>query len=291
MIKYNPKNWFSYIFKYYKSDTISILFWELIAIAVYSIIVSLVFGYASNKTMWSFQKVGVQGILSFIISMLLVFRINSAYDRWWEGRKAWGVLVNKSRNLSLKIVVYFSEENDTKLFFSRMIGNYAQACKQHLRSYSDLDKLDLNFDEKKYLSTKKHIPNAIAKLMFKKIKLAHNLGKISSEDMIVITKDLDVFTDVIGICERIKKTPIPFSYNIYLKKVILIFCISLPFGLVSVFGYFTCLLTTFTFYVFVSLEIISEEIEDPFGTDDNDLPLDDLAVTISNNSKEILLED
>lgn len=291
MIKYNPKNWFTYLFKFYKSDTISILFWELVAITAYSLIVSVFFEFASNKETWSFQKVGVQGILSFIISMLLVFRINSAYDRWWEGRKAWGVLVNKTRNFSLKIILYFSNNDEVRLFFSRMIGNYAEACKQHLRLYYDLDKLDLTVDEKIYLSSKHHIPNAIAKLMFNKIKNAHRLGEISSEDLIVITKDLDVFTDVIGICERIKQTPIPFSYNLYLKKVILIFCIALPFGLVSIFGYFTCFLTTFTFYVFVSLEIIAEEIEDPFGIDDNDLPLDELVNTISMNSKEILLED
>ena len=93
--------------------------------------------------------------------------------------------------------------------------------------------------------------------------------------------------DITGACERIKNTPIPFSYNSFIKKFIFMYVISLPFGAITSFGYATIFVVAFMFYILASLELIAEEIEDPFGRDANDLPTDNLCETIKENLIQI----
>jgi putative membrane protein len=107
--------------------------------------------------------------------------------------------------------------------------------------------------------------------------------------MLNLDKELKEFTDIIGACERIKGTPIPYSYSMFLKKFIFIYIVTLPFGFVTLSGYLTVPIVVLISYVILSVELIAEEIEDPFGRDVNDLPTDDLAVKIKDNVREILL--
>ena len=109
----------------------------------------------------------------------------------------------------------------------------------------------------------------------------------TSEEFLLIDINLKSFADIIGACERIRNTPIPYSYSIFLKKFIFIFVTTIPLALVVDFGYWSALIVAFIFYVLVSMEILAEEIEDPFGFDDNDLPTDDLCAKIRNNVEEI----
>tara|TARA_B110000091_G_C13347302_1_gene282811 strand:- start:32 stop:409 length:378 start_codon:yes stop_codon:yes gene_type:complete len=111
---------------------------------------------------------------------------------------------------------------------------------------------------------------------------------ISGEQLLTLDKEIKAFTDIIGACERIKKTPIPYSYSLFLKKFIFLNVLTIPFGMVYDFSYWTIPIATTILYVLGSIELIAEEIEDPFGMDANDLPTDSLAVTISENVKEIL---
>lgn len=113
-------------------------------------------------------------------------------------------------------------------------------------------------------------------------------GKLTEENYIVIDVNLKTFSDIIGACERIKNTPIPYSYSMFLKKFIFIYVTTLPLAFVNTFGYYSSLVSIFVFYVLVSMEILAEEIEDPFGKDDNDLPTDDLCQKIKANVSEVL---
>ena len=113
-------------------------------------------------------------------------------------------------------------------------------------------------------------------------------NKITEEKLIVLNEELRSFTNIVGACERIKSTPIPFSYSTFIKRVILLYIITLPIGLVSDFKWATIPMVIFVFYAFAGLELIAEEIEDPFGKEDNDLPTDDIANRIKENLKEIL---
>jgi putative membrane protein len=232
----------------------------------------------------------MHGLLGFVISMLLVFRTNTAYDRWWEGRKLWGSLVNNSRNLAIKLAAMLpADEKNNRSFFRKIIPAYAYALKKHLGHETTRISLFENDEQLEQLINKdKHVPNQVAALLFKKIQQLYTEGKINGDQLIVLNGELLSFTDICGACERIKNTPIPYSYSAFIKKFIFFYVMTLPFGYIFSLGYLVVPVVTFVFYVLASLEIIAEEIEDPFGGDENDLPLDKIAANIHKHVDEIL---
>ena len=134
----------------------------------------------------------------------------------------------------------------------------------------------------------KHIPTQIVTLMQQRIMRLYKDRSISGEQLIALNTDLSQYLDICGACERIKNTPIPYSYSSFIKKFIVIYVFTLPFGFVFSLGYIAIPVVVFIFYVMASLEIIAEEIEDPFGKDTNDLPMNRLSEMISKNIAEIL---
>ena len=287
MIKYNPKNWFRHIFALRHSDTIFIIWKELIYILLFTLgLTYVMLTYVEDFT--PFEKLlNVYSLIGFVLSLLLVFRTNTAYDRWWEGRKKWGELVNNTRNLAIKLAV-LCKEQETRDYFARMIPNYAYAMKEHLRSGVKLEELELTAEEKRELQHSDHIPSIIAKWIYNKIYELKRNQKLTEEEVLTLDINLKTFSDIIGACERIRNTPIPYSYSIFLKKFIFVYVTTIPLALIGFFHYFSCAVTVFIFYVLVSMEILAEEIEDPFGHDDSDLPTDDLSIKIKNNVKDIL---
>ncbi len=289
MIQYNPRDWFGLIFKFHKSDTFRQMFWVLFSYAIFcSIVVFLELKY---EKMYVFGNTfQIHSLLGFVIGLLLVFRTNTAYERWWEGRKQWGAMVNNSRNFALKINAMLpASDVETRTLYKKLIPNYVYAMKEHLREGADLEKLEDNeFQSNKELEKFKHIPNQIAQAMYIRLHQVYKDGKITGDQLITIDRELNAFTDVIGACERIKKTPIPFSYNLFLKKFIFAYTLTLPFGLAYDLDYWTIPICTFILYIFGSLELLAEEIEDPFGTDANDLNTDGISESIRNNVREIL---
>lgn len=115
-------------------------------------------------------------------------------------------------------------------------------------------------------------------------------NRIDSVQWQQLNRHVDQLIDSLGACERILNTPIPFSYSLFFKKFIFIYVVTMPLAFVELFEYWSVLISTFVFYALVSMEILAEEIEDPFGTDDNDLPLDDICQRIEENVSQILLK-
>jgi putative membrane protein len=231
----------------------------------------------------------IHALVGFVLSLLLVFRTNTAYDRWWEARKMWGSFVNNSRNLALKLSV-LDLTHEERLMFWKLISNYIYACKEHLRGAAAIEYL--TYDEKynfDYYKDAMHIPNRIMKAIFTEIDQLYVEKRISGEQLLYINDELRSFTDNLGACERIKKTPIPYSYSLYLKKIIFLYVFTMPIGFVREFGYWAMPIVSMIFYVFGSIELLAEEIEDPFGIDPNDLPTDQIFETIKENVAEILL--
>lgn len=294
MVSYNPKEWFGYIFRLHKADTFRKLAPALLAMCLYSGIIAFL-----ELEVWNLSESShvknipvMHSLLGFAISMLLVFRTNTAYDRWWEGRKLWGSLTNNSRNLAMKISAMLpSGEKSHRSFFKKMIPAFAQALHAHLRR--EKTRLALFEDEEhKHLLNEidddKHLPNQIALLMYRHVHQMQAHGKISAEQLLYLNAELQSFTDICGGCERIKNTPIPFSYSVFIKKFIFIYIMTLPFGYVFNLGYWVIPVVMFVFYVLASLELIAEEIEDPFGGDENDVPTQKIAENIATNVEEIL---
>jgi putative membrane protein len=162
--------------------------------------------------------------------------------------------------------------------------------KESLRKGAEFNQLDLTKDEIEYLKKFKHVPNKISAWMYGKVNELYLQKKFTGDHLINLDKELKDFIDLIGACERIRNTPIPYSYTMYIKKFIFIYLITLPFGFVTVSGYMTVPIVLLISFILLSVELIAEEIEDPFGRDINDLPTDELSKKIRENTREILLE-
>lgn len=292
MIAYDPREWLRPVFQFHKSDTFRKLFGLILLIGLITAGVA----WMENDYLHMSQDSRIKNItlmhqlLGFAISMLLVFRTNTAYDRWWEGRKLWGALVNVSRNLSVKMAAWLRPEDvEDRAHYARLIGTFATELRNHLLR----EQTRLALDEKPHpelagLDRDRHVPAQIILLMHQRTSRLVREGRLSQEQMIVLSNDINAFLDICGACERIKNTPIPWSYTTFIKKFIVIYTITLPLGFALSMGWLAIPIVMFMFYVLASLELIAEEIEDPFGRDSNDLPMHKLAENINMNAKEIL---
>jgi ion channel-forming bestrophin family protein len=287
MVQYNPKDWIIFIFKIHKSDTFRKLFPMMIFIGVYTgLICFLDLNCFDIKADSPVRNVTIMHTtVGFVLSLLLAYRTNTAYDRWWEGRKLWGSLVNNSRNLALKLTSILKDDADKK-YFRKIIPIYASILAKHLADEEISKELFIDFEIQ--IDPNKHKPNQVAKMIFYKINQLYEAKKISGEQLLYINNELMAFTDVCGACERIKNTPIPYSYSAFIKKFIFIYVMTLPIGFVLALKYYSIPVVIFIFYVLASLEIIAEEIEEPFGNDDNDLPTRKLADNIKKHVEELL---
>lgn len=289
MVTYNPKDWIKLIVHFHKSDTLRILFPAILLLGFITAGVS----YIEQQYLKEFLPGNLtvfHQISGFIISLVLVFRINSAYDRWWEGRKLWGALLNNSRNLALKLNALIPEtDENSRKEIQLLISNYAISLKEHLRTKSGEDLLSYSafFKKESYLNAA-HKPNYIAKLLNHYLFQLSKKQTITGLDLVLLNQNLNDLTDICGACERIRSTPIPYSYSIFIKKIVFVYIITMPLAFGLSMGYWSIPIVMVMFYAFASLELISEEIEDPFGSDDNDLPTDEIADKIKLNTTEIL---
>jgi len=236
--------------------------------------------------------IAMHSLLGIVLGLFLVFRTNSAYDRWWEGRKLWGSMVNNTRNLAHKLNAFLDKgDQKNRVWFAQMIPNFVVSVKEHLREgvkSSDLDLIEEEgFTER--LEGVKHLPNRLSSMMYERVNDLYKRKTLSGEQLFVVDKELKEFSEILGACERIKNTPIPYSYTMYIKQFIFIYTITLPFALVTTSGYITVPIVALITFVLLSVELIAEEIEDPFGRDINDLPTDELSEKIRDNVREILL--
>lgn len=287
MISYDPKEWFSFIFQFHKGDTFRKLIPIMAGIGLYSAAIAWleIEYWQLSETSYVKNITVMHTMLGFVISLLLVFRTNTAYDRWWEGRKMWGALVNNSRNLAIKMAVMLKDPADKEIM-KKLIPAYASVLNLHLKNVDISHEL---FDDAILAADHyNHKPNQIAKTIMARVNDMYKEGKITGDQLIVLNEELRSFLDICGACERIKNTPIPYSYSAFIKKFIFFYVMTLPFGYVFQLGYYVIPVVVFIFYVLASLELIAEEIEDPFGTDPNDLPLEKIAETIKKNVEELI---
>lgn len=285
MTHYNPKDWLTFIFRFHKADTFRKLIPMMILIALYSLLIAyLEIGYWKLSEQSHVKNLTIMHTtVGFVLSLMLAYRTNTAYDRWWEGRKLWGSLVNNSRNLAIKMNAYLSDETDRN-YFRKLIPTYSEVLANHLMN----EEVSLTLFEGIDLKMDRHKPNQVASVIFQRVNNLYNSGKITGDQFYIINAELQSFTDICGACERIKNTPIPYSYNAFIKKFIFFFVMTLPFGFVFTLGYYVIPVVVFIFYVLASLELIAEEIEDPFGKDTNDLPILKISSNIKKHVEEIL---
>ncbi len=233
-------------------------------------------------------------VLNLVLSLLLVFRTNTAYERFWEGRKAWGTLINTIRNSARTIWIAVQEKDEKdkeeKIASIKLLVAFAIAVKLHLRNSSINQELKpfvspYQFEKLKQMN---HPPLEIAFWLGDYAQRQYDRGCLNVYLLNLIHEQVNILVDVLGICERIQKTPIPIAYSIHLKQILLLFCVFLPFQIVDTFGWITGFATIVVTFVLLGIEEIAEEIEDPFGTDPNDLPLDQICQNIDRNVQDLI---
>jgi putative membrane protein len=212
----------------------------------------------------------MHGLIGIVMGLLLVFRTNTSYERWWEGRKSIQTVANVTAFLSLKV--------DTC-----MKADVASAIKMNLRKFVTGFKKNLEAQTKSLHEIYyKSQMDEIGRIMFK-VRLAEIAGDITSRDAGSIETSLANLVDASGACDRIKSTPIPIAYAMHVKICLFVYLLSLPFGLFRDLGLASSLMVMLIFYIAAGIEIISDEIENPFAGDPNDLPVDQLTRDIIKN--------
>lgn len=289
---YNAKDWLGFIFKIHKSDTVRKLWPSIILMGLLSWLVAYLeldyFDLSQNSALKNTSI--LHTVIGFVLSLLLVFRTNTAYDRWWEGRKMWGKLVNDSRNLSVKLNALLPEDDKvSRIYFANKIKLFAKVLHTHLTSESTKYMLDEEEhpEYEDYLKAQ-HPPTKIVGKMYVALQKLERERVLTPQDKIILNENLNGLLDVAGACERIKNTPIPIAYAVFIKKFIFVYVLTLPIGYVFTTGYFIVPLVMIIFYVLLSIELIAEEIEDPFNGGTDDLPTAKIAQNIGKYVSNVL---
>lgn len=273
MITYDPKNWFRILADFPRSPVFRTLALDVVAAGVYSAFIV----WMETDVIRVAVPLGPSflSILGIILGLLLVFRTNTSYDRWWEGRRLWGQLVNVSRGLSHQLDAMLPATAPQRAAYARLLGEFPTALAAHLRRPRGMPG--------------PHVPNALVRDLSRMVHDDIRADRLPREAIVTLTPLLLAFDDITGACERIRNTPIPFSYSSYVKQFVLLYALVMPFGLVREFGYGTVVASMFTFFATMGLELLATEIEEPFGTDRNDLPLDELADRIARDTGHLLM--
>ncbi|MCF6402918.1 hypothetical protein L3C95_08545 [Chitinophaga filiformis] len=223
-------------------------------------------------------------LFGIALALFLGFRNNASYDRFWEGRKLWGALLNDTRSLARQALSFtnFANGDKTALNFVQLLISCTYALKHQLRGTDAQDDLKKRLSESQFqtVMNARFKPVIIMQLMAEWAQQLKVQGKIDTIQQAAIDQNLDKLSDIIGGCERIASTPIPYSYRVLLHRTVYIYCFLLPFGLVDSLSWFTPFIVTFIAYTFVALEAIADEIEDPFGIEANDLALNEMCRVI-----------
>jgi len=226
---------------------------------------------------------------------LLVFRTNTAYERFWEGRKAWGNIINTTRNLTRHILVAIQEESpidrEEKIAALHLLAAFAIATKLHLRG-ENLDELQglVTSSQLTQLQTMNHPPLEIMFWLSRYLQETHKHQRLNTFQLNTMNELINILIDALGACERIQKTPIPLAYAIHLKQLLLIYCLSLPFQMVKDLTWLTAPVVALISFTLLGIEQIGIEIEDPFGRDPNDLPLDTICLNIRRNIDDLITQ-
>lgn len=282
MIDYDNRHWFRFLFRRSGYHFDGIFFSLLIYGGVVAV---LTFAHNSSDLGIFHIPSSFHTVLGLVIGLLLVFRTNTAYERWWEGRRQLGALVNTCRNLAMKFKTY-SNHQDEEIY--QLLAAFPWALKENLRN-KDFSAAKENIPSNLLGQFEQvdHKPNFVLTQLSKKAVELHKNKHIQGEHLLTIEAKINELTDILGACERIKNTPIPFGYAIHLKRILLVYLITLPFAFIDAIGWWSVPVSMIIFYTMVGIELIAEEIEDPFGTDENDLPVDELEAKIRANIKEI----
>lgn len=321
MIQYDPHHWRSHLFDI-KGSMLREIFARIVICVLWSAIVVAWFHAGQKHQHWINQRLAQRQsiphlfdnatprnrfyevawhfspsiplhghtLIGAVLGLLLVFRTNSSYDRFWEGRKLWGSIVNDSRNLGRLTTTFLKEDAELTRRLLRWTMVFPWSVRYRLLDWKDIgcDTDDLPKGEVKLTEQAEHVPLAVSRRMTEQVEAARQRGLISDIQQSFFDGVISGLIDSLGACERIHNTPLPFAYMVHLRRALILFLATMPLAIVKDFGWGTVPATLLISYVMLGVEEIGVEIEDPFGTDENDLPLKSICENIEKNLRGLL---
>jgi ion channel-forming bestrophin family protein len=226
---------------------------------------------------------GLEAFLGLVLSLLLVFRANRAYERWWEARSQWGILVNVSRNLAIKIHTFIDPSEQQAHQFANLIGQFGFYLLHHLR------KTTYESNPLAIPAKIEHKPGYITTLLYEKLETYKKEGTINDVQFLMIDTDLSRFMHVTGACEKIKNTLISLSYRSFVHHIMIILFLFLPWKLADSYGLWSIPLAVMIAYITFALEGIARNLEEPFGVSHDDVHMEEITTTIDKSIKQVLI--
>ncbi|AWG23973.1 hypothetical protein FK004_01415 [Flavobacterium kingsejongi] len=269
---------------------------ELLLVIIYATTFSLIHQY--YQTISINIPIALPTIIGTIISLLLAFKSNQAYDRWWEARIVWGAIVNDSRTLIRQVISFYKdpdfsvEANNFKENFARRQASWCYSLGQSLRDKDPIKPIKhlLQEEELRFVKKHKHVPNAILSLHAKELTKATLSGKINVYQQVEIDNTITRLCDSMGKCERIKNTIFPTTYSMYIRFTLCLFILMLPFGLIDYLGWLQVPLVTTMAAAFFLIEKMAIHLQDPFENRPTDTPVTAIANNIERNLMQMVNE-
>ena len=225
----------------------------------------------------------LEAVLTFAMGMLILFRINRAYERWWEARTLWGTLVNVSRNLAIKTRQFVTTDGAQLQRMRDLIISFSYALKDHLRDQPhNTNKTGVDVPDHI-----KHHPNVLVNQIYGELKKWNHAGQVTAEEFWAMDREAHMFLEICGSCERIKSTLMSRSWRIITRQCIVLYLLLTPWALVEEFGYWTVPVTVVGAYFLIAGEAIAHYVEEPFGIREDHLDLDSLCGKIEESVREI----
>ncbi|MEK6257680.1 MAG: bestrophin family protein [Planctomycetota bacterium] len=288
MTPYDPHRWTSHLFDVEGSMVREIL-GRVSACVLWSVLIVVLYQYGPD---W-FDNLAIaetaHALIGASMGLLLVFRTNASYDRFWEGRKLWGSIVNESRNLARQSATWLAADRELAQRAIWWTVAFAYGTMHRLRGVSDIGaaKNHLSAAAVSEVLSMGHVPLAVSRRLTELVASARDRRLIDGDQLRCLDQNVQLLIDCCGACERIRSTPLPFAYAVHLRRALIVYCFTLPLALVQEYGWETVPVTLMIAYVLFGIEEIGVEIEDPFGSDVNDLPLETICESIEQNLREV----
>lgn len=289
MVNYDPHDWRRHLFDIHGSmireifaRVFTCVLWALAVVVVHYLV------FVPRGMSLAIPETG-HSLIGAALGLLLVFRTNASYDRFWEARKQWGAIVNESRNLARGASTYLAASPKLVRELLLWTSAFAWATLHRLRGRCELGPIALSLPaaQVRDVLSEDHCPLAVSRRMTAVIIAAHQRELISDYVQISLDRNVQLLIDYMGACERIHNTPMPFAYMVHLRRALILYCFTLPFALLEPFGWGAVAGVLLIAYILYGIEEIGVEIENPFGDDENDLPLESICCSIEENLRGV----
>lgn len=283
MVEYNPKRWSPQLLAVRGSIAPKIIL-RVALVVLWSAVVVLIHKHVRHIEI----PPTVHTLVGLALGLLLVFRTNSSYERFWEGRKSWGRIINSSRNIARTASSLLKTQRATLELILLWTAAFPYASMNSLRRTRGLGPIESRLPPAAVAEVlaAAHVPLAVAQQISLVLARHRSDGTFAERCIIYLDDMVRRLVDEIGECERIQNTPLPFAYVVHLRRALVLYLTTLPFVLVDPFGWLTTLCMLLISYVLLGIDEIGVEIENPFGTDSNDLPIESFCSGV----EKIILE-